>query len=347
MDDDGLDDAVRHRILLVGHGYGRKTMTGLLAAAGIRVGEHRVGQSLRRVAPQHQALRAHVAYRMRNPVVYEAHHFGDKLHLDQNEKLVMYGVTEVLAIDGYSRKVVGFIIIPVKNAVLIYDKLFRPLLLTQGVWSQLRTDRGREFDLILAVQNSLRELRRHTDRLPYKRTQSIHNLRAERFWVYVNQRVNYPLKAALRSLESCDRITLTEPAEKFCVSWVAMQVANAGVQQLIPAWNEHRIAGRRGGIPNVLAHQNNFVSQIPTEAVPQTEEAVAAFQQAGGNLTLHSEFGRDPLREEQELSEDRLRTFLQFHDPQQVFSEVIHGRYDSLCAAIAFAIDITQDLSNS
>ena len=66
VDDDGLDDAVRHRILLVGHGYGRKTMTGLLAAAGIRVGEHRVGQSLRRVAPQHQALRAHVAYRMRN-----------------------------------------------------------------------------------------------------------------------------------------------------------------------------------------------------------------------------------------------------------------------------------------
>ena len=102
--------------------------------------------------------------------MYEAHHFGDKLHLDQNEKLVMYGVTEVLAIDGYSRKVVGFIIIPVKNAVLIYDKLFRPLLLTQGVWSQLRTDRGREFDLILAVQNSLRELRRRTDRLPYKRT---------------------------------------------------------------------------------------------------------------------------------------------------------------------------------
>ena len=236
---------------------------------------------------------------------------------------------------------------PVKNAVLIYDKLLRLLLLTHGVWSQLQTDRSREFDLILAVQNALRELRRHTDRLPYKRTQSYTISGQNGSSGVCEPACQLPAKVALRSLESSDRITLTEPAEKFCVSWVAMQVANAGFQQLIRAWNEHRIAGRRVGIPNVLAHRNNFVSQIPTEAVPQTEEAVAAFQQAGGNLTLHSEFGRDPLREERELSEDRLRTFLQFHDPQQVFSEVIHGRYDSLSAAIAFAIDITQDLSNN
>ena len=107
-------------------------------------------------------------------------------------------------------------------------------------------------------------------------------------------------------------------------------MADAGVQQLMPAWNEHRIAGRRGGIPNVLAHRNNFVSQIPTEAVTQTEEAVAAFQQAGGNLTLHGEFGRDPLREEHEQSEDRLRTFLQFHDTVNYRYNVTDGTLKKL-----------------
>lgn len=42
-----------------------------------------------------------------NPVPYEAEYFGHKLelHLDQNEKLAMHGVTHVCAIDGYSAKV--------------------------------------------------------------------------------------------------------------------------------------------------------------------------------------------------------------------------------------------------
>ena len=35
--------------------------------------------------------------------------------MDENEKLVMYGVTHVCAKDGYSGKVVGFITMPVKN----------------------------------------------------------------------------------------------------------------------------------------------------------------------------------------------------------------------------------------
>ena len=98
------------------------------------------------------------------------------------------------------------------------------------------------------------------------------------------------------------------------------------------------------GESQMFGTPKQLCSRFQRRQYPRPRRQVAAFQQAGGNLTLHSEFGRDPLREEQELSEDRLRTFLQFHDPQQVFSEVIHGRYDSLCAAIAFAIDITQDL---
>jgi len=35
-----------------------------------------------------------------NPVPYHADYFGHKLHIDQNEKLVMYGVTHVTAVDG-------------------------------------------------------------------------------------------------------------------------------------------------------------------------------------------------------------------------------------------------------
>ena len=62
--------------------------------------------------------------------------------MDQNEKLIRYGVTEALAIDGYSRKVVGFVVMPLKNAVAIYDRLFSPLLLTEGIWDQVRAGHG-------------------------------------------------------------------------------------------------------------------------------------------------------------------------------------------------------------
>lgn len=67
-------------------------------------------------------------------------------------KCVMFGVTHVLAIDGYSRKIVGFITIPKKNPIVIYDVLFRPLLQTEGMWEQVRVDRGTEFTLLITAQ---------------------------------------------------------------------------------------------------------------------------------------------------------------------------------------------------
>ena len=44
----------------------------------------------------------------------------------------------------------GFVTIPMKNAVANYAYLFRPHLLTSGLFDQVRTVRGREFDFMLA-----------------------------------------------------------------------------------------------------------------------------------------------------------------------------------------------------
>ena len=45
--------------------------------------------------------------------------------MDQNEKLVMYGVRHICVVDGFSGKVVGFVTMPVKNNVEVYTHLFR------------------------------------------------------------------------------------------------------------------------------------------------------------------------------------------------------------------------------
>lgn len=109
----------------VGPTYGRKTMQGLLAAGGVRASQRRVARSLRNVAPGYHHCRRAATARQTNPVPYNVDYFGHKLHIDQNEKLVMYGVTHYAAIDGYSGMVVSFITMPIKNPIDIYEHLFR------------------------------------------------------------------------------------------------------------------------------------------------------------------------------------------------------------------------------
>ena len=117
-----------------------------------------------------------MAHRHLNPPPYTARFSGDKLHLDQNEKLAMYGVTHFVAVDGFSRKIVGMITIPVKNPIAIYSALMKPLLESCGLWQQVRVDHGTEFTLVLTVQH-LAGLRLWQDRLPALQSTSRQNHR--------------------------------------------------------------------------------------------------------------------------------------------------------------------------
>ena len=82
-----------------------------------------------------------------NPIPYRATFFGEKLHLDQNEKLNMFGVVHIIAVDGYSLQIVKMITIPRKNPISIYRHLFKSLLEFYGMWDQLRLDHGTELSL--------------------------------------------------------------------------------------------------------------------------------------------------------------------------------------------------------
>ncbi len=100
-------------------------MTVFLASQGFKVGQNRVGLALKRVFPRHHAGRQNTIHRLINPIPYTASYFGQKLHIDQNEKLVLYGVTHVCAVDGYSGRIVGFVSMAVKSNEIIYEKLYR------------------------------------------------------------------------------------------------------------------------------------------------------------------------------------------------------------------------------
>ena len=61
-----------------------------------------------RVCPDGYQSRTNTINRT-NPIRYSANYYGHKLHVDQNEKLATYGVTRVLARDGYSGKIVSYL----------------------------------------------------------------------------------------------------------------------------------------------------------------------------------------------------------------------------------------------
>ena len=69
--------------------------------------EKRIGASLVRVDPNNHRRQQNIARHI-NPTPYVATHFGHKLHVDQNEKLVRHGATHVGTIDGFSHFVTAF-----------------------------------------------------------------------------------------------------------------------------------------------------------------------------------------------------------------------------------------------
>ena len=58
-------------------------------------------------------------------------------------------------IDGCSRLIVGSTSIPIKNPILIYEYVFRPAVSKYGVWEQVRMDQGKEFALVIFIQQVL------------------------------------------------------------------------------------------------------------------------------------------------------------------------------------------------
>ena len=133
----------------------------------------------------------------------------------RNEKLNMYGIVHVLAVDGYSRKIVGFIMLPRKNPTAIYRYLLHPVLLRHGIWQQLHMDYGAEFALVSTVQH-LAHMRVSRDSSCFT-SLSRHNHRAERLWPQVNARINYPVKRIFVRMEESQQIDING-ITKFSVS---------------------------------------------------------------------------------------------------------------------------------
>lgn len=142
MESSELEDAIRCATNEVGGAYGRKMMKGYLESKNVRAGVNRIGQLQQATAPQYHENRRNDTQRQLNPGVYCAPHFGYNIHVDQNEKLGMYNIVFVIAVDGCSCYIVAYDIMPRKNNITIYSNVYCKAVVEFGLWDQLIADGG-------------------------------------------------------------------------------------------------------------------------------------------------------------------------------------------------------------
>ncbi|KAK2838851.1 hypothetical protein Q7C36_013665 [Tachysurus vachellii] len=312
LPDTHLELEVAKAITEMGPTYGRRMIKGYLAMKGVHAAETRIG-TVRRTMHQSYPEARHQVYP-----------YGPKRKTGYS----MFGVTHVLAIDGFSKKVVAHSTMPIKNNLAIYEDVFRPAVLEYGIWDQVRVDNGKEFYLTLFIQELLTSHRHNQERRPYLQTSSTRNHIVERIWPEVNSRVNYPLKTALLHLV------------RYCVSNLTGQLCQIGLTGLVESWNAHRIPGK--GVPNDLAGCG-CPKKIPQELLPHSVDAADLYsQQLGSSLATHSTFGVDPFSTEQDKLRVENQFAEQYSDISDLFSRAVNNDLAPYKQALLCLITTTQ-----
>lgn len=123
----------------------------------------------------------------------------------------------------------------------------RPIIMEHGIWDQVRVDHGREWCLMLHVQEVLAKYRRDASKPPHRQTSSklvincnslivylciltsllIQNHTVERFWPEINCRVNYPVKACLVDMEEKGDFNIDDEL-KFCACLLVYTASDQG-----------------------------------------------------------------------------------------------------------------------
>ncbi|XP_072573404.1 uncharacterized protein [Paramormyrops kingsleyae] len=275
-----------------------------------------------------------------NPVPYHAAYMGHKVHLDQNEKLAMFGVTHVIAVDGYSSKVVAYATMPVKNNLTIYEEVYRSAVVNYGLWDQVRVDHGKEFYLSLFIQEILAPYRHNQDKPSYCQTTSTKNHKVERLWPEINSRVNYPLKEALIHLTDQELLDMDCNISRYCVSNLTGQLCKIGIKRVVEAWNEHRIPGK--GIPNQLAG-GGCPKKVSEVLLPHASEAANLYnEELRSTLTTDSSFGTDPFTyEEQKATVERVFTET-YPDIAELLNSTVNKNHSPFKDAVLYLINLTK-----
>ena len=100
------------------------------------------------------------------------------------------------------------------------------------------------------------------------------------------------------------------------------------------------------GIPNQIMMSNNQIAPLNASVVPTTEMAVRQYNSMGGNLTISSSFGTDPLSSDENLVCLR-KKHMQANIPNFdiIFHELVNGNDKHFRDGLKLFVELTEDLA--
>lgn len=100
------------------------------------------------------------------------------------------------------------------------------------------------------------------------------------------------------------------------------------------------------GVPNRLRRSNSLVQPVSSTLIPSSEEAVEQFHTGGGQLTLISHFGADPLDGEDSLISERDRRLQSgVGEISSMFHTLVNGNDQPFRDGLKLFIQLTEELS--
>ncbi len=133
-----------------------------------------------------------------------------------------------------------------------------------------------------------------------------------------------------------------EEIDKFCVSWVAINVTYPAVTRFVSSWNSHRIPGRSGGIPNVLARVSDQTPHLLPATVPSVDYATTLHRNAGGTLSVERSFGFNPIAMYPGLQMLRERDFrIAYPSMDAIFEDILHAHGSLFKQAVHSFVDLS------
>ena len=195
----------------------------------------------------------------------------------------------------------------------------------------------------------------------------------------VNNRVNYPLKAALVDLQDKELVNMEDNAVKFCTSKLLCQVSSIGIERVVGAWNAHAIPGelqcyayinklvlrhlRRDsftwnykqcpitehitsfffctgrGVPNHLA-ENGCKVKLSEELLPSPPEAAVWYdRELNSSLARDSCFGQDPFTTPEAKMRAEAEFVAVFTNMAVMYEGAVHNHFKPFQDALLYLID--------
>ena len=103
------------------------------------------------------------------------------------------------------------------------------------------------------------------------------------------------------------------------------------------------------GIPNKIMMKNNYTSEVDPTLLLSPEQAVKEYENAGGNLTMFSQFGVDPLQHYPTLIKQREMELLSHYNFDTIFQNIVNGNQqpfmDGLLCFINISARLTQQVT--